>query len=417
VVTDNEEDDSEPETKDLEAVSTPSELIPVAVVDAEDTTVEVDETIRLDGTQSYSYDPADNSRYAVDEYEWVQEAGPDVEFSDQDAEISFAAPLVDQETVLTFSLYVHVGDQESEPESVSITVKPTKSEFPVAIINGPDRVMVKESVTLDGEESYDPEGIEITAYEWTQIGVDSDDSMHISLSSANSPSTSFSAPDVESSEVVSVSLKVTAEDGDESILATKQLVITPQTQPSTASPVAIISVDGDSTVLPGGTVTLDGRDSYDPEGMEIREYIWTSNDPQMQPEGSKPTISIPSVAYEPYYEFSLRVISDNGESTPVLERISVKDPSTGLPIGPPINSCQEGYLLSLESLGVELSTTSLCISNEFIPWIIGAVSIIIIIVTLIVKHQLSKRLPKEDERTRASEGMEVNVRTDGGIES
>jgi len=409
VVTDNEEDQSETDTKVLEAISSSDrELIPVAIVDADDATVEEGKPVRLDGTQSYSYDPVDNSRYAVEEYEWTQEAGPQVIFNDQEAEILFNAPPIDQETVLTFSLYVHVEDQVSEPDSVSITVGPTEPEFPVAIINGPDRVMAEESVTLEGRESYDPEGREITTYEWTQTGVSPDSSAQIDLSSANSPSTSFYAPIVERSEVILLSLRVTAEDGDESVPATKQVIIMPRVPPPTSPPVAIIKVHGGNNVSPGSTVTLEGRESYDPEGREITGYRWTSSDPQMQPFGSNPTVTIPSVAYKPYYEFSLRVISDNGESTPTLERISVKA------LGLPHDNCQAGNLLSLESLGIESSTFSWCIPGGIIPWTIGIAGTIIVIIALII--HLSKQLPKEDERMRADEGMDVKVKTDGGIE-
>lgn len=408
IVMDDEEDQSEPDTKVLEAIpGSNRKLNPIAIAEVDETDIEEGETIELDG---YSYDSVDNSSHAVDEYEWTQVAGPQVNFSDQEAETSFTAPPIDQETVLTFSLYVYVEGQESEPDSVSIVVRPTEPEFPVAVIDGPDRVKVGESITLDGRGSFDPEGKEITTYEWTQTGGDPENSLQINLPSDNSVTTSFTAPIVERNEVVSISLRVTSENGDESLPSTKQVAIIPTILP-TMLPIAIIDVHGRNTVPPGSSVTLDGRGSYDPEGKEITGYRWTSSDSEIQLSGPSPTVTIPSITYKPFYEFSLVAISDNGESIPIIEHISVE--GVGLLNG----NCQSGYLLSLESLGLESPSRSLCIPGKIIPWVIGITGVIIAVVILTIKRLMSKRLPKEDKRSRAGEGMDVKVRTHGDIES
>ena len=42
-------------------------------------------------------------------------------------------------------------------------------EYPVAVIEGPDAVDPPETIQLDGSESYDPDGWELTDYEWTLV--------------------------------------------------------------------------------------------------------------------------------------------------------------------------------------------------------------------------------------------------------
>jgi len=89
-------------------------------------------TVQLDGSASTDADKD------ILSYQWRQIAGPEVKLSDKKStQPSFIAPKVDKETVLVFELVVNDGSPikevhpscqsgQSEPDTVTITIKPKK---------------------------------------------------------------------------------------------------------------------------------------------------------------------------------------------------------------------------------------------------------------------------------------------------
>ncbi|MFC6674097.1 TolB family protein [Marinobacterium aestuariivivens] len=109
------------------------------------------------------------SAYATN-YSWSQVAGDSVSLSDPSVvNPSFDAPYVSINTTLTFELIVDDGAGNfSDPDTVDITV--------VSVNNPPDAdagddSTIKEGAvaTLDGSNSFDPEGDTPLGYAWTQI--------------------------------------------------------------------------------------------------------------------------------------------------------------------------------------------------------------------------------------------------------
>jgi hypothetical protein len=438
VVTNDDGDTSEPDTKSITIMPNPTvtptltptpipeedqEITLVAIAEADKLDVRGGDIVNLNGRQSYAYDNTNRTiPIDIEVYEWMQEkngAPYATDFNPEpfEVETSFQAPNVSEETELRFSLQVHADELQSDPDLISITVRPREAIIPVAIIDGPDTVVSGRSITFDGSRSYDPEGLTIRRYDWTQTDDNEDNSLRRTdmRSDDQTSKATFVAPTVNNNEVVSMSLLVTADDGDESMSVTKQVAIIPPNVkgPSTGSngpnndnnrPVAIIDVQGTDIVQPGSDVTLDGSRSYDPEGRNIIEYRWSSSDSQIQPAGQNPTIAIPSVSSKPFYEFSLIAVSDNGESIPDIQRVSVQG------IIPNGDDCQSGFLFSLRSLGLESPSTLFCIPN-YLPPVIAVVAIIAIIIGLVAKHNKHRYEANEDQGISS-----FRVKTDGAIE-
>ncbi|REG27760.1 uncharacterized protein (TIGR03382 family) [Archangium gephyra] len=155
-------------------------------------------------------------------YTWKQVSGPEVTLSDSaSATTTFTAPMVDADTTLTFQLVVSDGKLESEPVTVSVLVKNVPNKLPLAKA-GPDQIVPEGSgVTLNGSESKDPEGRELS-YTWTQVGGPT-----VRLLPAG-PRALFNAPEVDEETVLTFKLKVT-DDEEESSEDTVSVNVTNRT--------------------------------------------------------------------------------------------------------------------------------------------------------------------------------------------
>ena len=164
-------------------------------------------TITLNG--SGSDDIADNALT----YKWSQISGTPVELSDtEEARPTFIAP--DDFGILVFSLTVSDGEQASEPDTITITVRNLR---PVADAGAAQQVETREWVTLDGQQSTDPDGDSLT-YEWTQT---SGDAVTLTLNSVGSATVGFAAP--RKAQTLVFRLKVS--DGNESTTDTVRITV------------------------------------------------------------------------------------------------------------------------------------------------------------------------------------------------
>ncbi|HYO66623.1 MAG TPA: PKD domain-containing protein [Archangium sp.] len=182
------------QVRDLSPVAT---VKPVAAVD-EGTKV------TLEGSASSA------NGAAVFTYTWKQLDGPPVALSGgNSATASFTAPEVDANTDMNFQLIVSDGELESAPAKVTVRVRNVPNKAPVARAGQDQEVLEGSGVTLNGSESKDPEGSELT-YQWTQVG-----GAPVNLMLAG-PRAMFNAPEVDEETVLTFKLEVTEARGQTS---------------------------------------------------------------------------------------------------------------------------------------------------------------------------------------------------------
>ena len=158
---------------------------PTAVA-GDDLQVETGKTVKLDGGDSF--DPEQNELKF--EWEFIEKpAGHDTKLHFADTQTpEFDAYLEGRYIV---QLIVDDGFQKSLPDTVTIEAK--KNHIPVAVIDGDtdQHGQVEQRITLNGGNSYDPEGKALT-YQWTLTPVENSNAV---LESTNSETASFT-PDL-----------------------------------------------------------------------------------------------------------------------------------------------------------------------------------------------------------------------------
>ena len=178
-------------------------LIPPIADAGTDQRVSEGRTVTLNG--SNSDDPDGN----INSFQWEQVSGKNqvVLTTPYDKETTFTAPAVDAEgDIMTFGLTVKDNDGLSSSDTVTVTVYLPAA--PVADA-GPDQSVIEgRTVTLDGSNSYDPDGTNITA-QWEQLT----GSTQIDLNTSTDLKTTFTAPAVDA-DGDEVTFKLTINDDD-----------------------------------------------------------------------------------------------------------------------------------------------------------------------------------------------------------
>ncbi len=118
------------------------------------------QTVTLDGSKSFFYDPE-----TAKTYQWRQVSGPNTVLDDPtSATPSFVPP---EQGEYVFELMVTDDKYTSEPDQVLIFVGPNR--IPVAHAGEDMAYQTPGRVKLDGSDSYDPDPVDELTYIWTQV--------------------------------------------------------------------------------------------------------------------------------------------------------------------------------------------------------------------------------------------------------
>ena len=206
----------------------------------------------LNGSESFDLDNDEIS------YLWTPPAGINLS-SNSVMKPVFFTPNVDSDTNYTFKLTVNDGKITSLPDYVVITVRNGNLK-PVANA-GIDQVVDEGTViSLDGTGSSDANNNALT-YLWTAPN-------GIVLSSASVSKPTFTAPEVQSNQTYTFTLKVNDGKIDSFTDEVKITVINANKMP-------VANAGADQSVGITTIVSLNGSQSFDPENDEIT-YLWTA---------------------------------------------------------------------------------------------------------------------------------------------
>jgi lysophospholipase L1-like esterase len=199
--------------------------------------------------------------------------------------------------------------------------------LPLADAGVDQSVNEKTLVTLDGSGSFDPDGASLS-YLWEQVP-QVPPGTSVTLSDRTDENPTFTAPEVGlSGERLEFKLTVTDADGfqnSDTVLVDINDVLLP--------PVA--DAGGDQTVTPGSTVTLNGSNSYDPDGT-ITSVQWEQVSGATQvsltnPTGLTTNFTAPMAAGE-VLGFKLRLSDDNNFVSEDTATVTITTTPVDLPV-------------------------------------------------------------------------------------
>ena len=266
------------------------------------------------------------------EYLWTQVdqvGSPTVTLTNGNTSVAtFTAPPdgLTVDALLTFSLTVNDGVQDSAASEVVITVTAT-NDLPTAEAGVNQSVAENTLVTLTGSGT-DPEGQPLT-YSWEQV--DQVGSPTVTLTNEDTSTATFTAPAVTTGTInLTFNLTVTDPGG---LAGTNTVAITVN-----AAPTANITVVEASTLLSftapnfgflaGETVTVNGTNSTDPAQMGLT-YQWTGTGGAAFTDSTidAPGLTLPDLPLTGSYAITL-VVTDglNQPSEPVMVTLNIDRP-------------------------------------------------------------------------------------------
>ena len=212
--------------------------------------------VKLDG--SGSHDPDGDAL----NYLWTMESKPPgsmAALSDATAVDPYFTP--DLDGIYVISLVVNDGTEDSHAEKVTFTAGATAENPPIADAGSDRKVVTGTLVTLDGSNSWDPDG-DVISYVWSLHSKPS--GSKAALSDATSVNPTFT-PDVDGNYIISLVVNDgNIDSGFDNVTITAG---------STAENPPVADAGPNQNVVTGLIVTLDGRNSSDPDGDALT-YSW-----------------------------------------------------------------------------------------------------------------------------------------------
>ncbi|MBJ2130923.1 PKD domain-containing protein [Alteromonas sp. IB21] len=194
---------------------------------------------------------------------WSQVSGSSLTLANvTESTVSITAPEVqaDEDTVIRLVASDELGSSTSKDITVTIV---NVNKLPVAVGSEDISTFVGTEVEISASGSYDEDG-EIVTYQWSVVSPDGNTQVH----ALNSPTFSFT-PDMAGQ--YEVTLVVTDNDAGES----SDLIVV-VVEDDNHPPIA--EAGDDQNIILGSGVTVNGSDSYDPDG-DVISYQWTLETP------------------------------------------------------------------------------------------------------------------------------------------
>ncbi|MET0462280.1 MAG: PKD domain-containing protein, partial [Chitinophagaceae bacterium] len=277
-------------------------------------------TVTVNGTQSYDPDGS------IQSYRWTKVAGP-AQFNIVSATQVQTAINNLVQGVYRFELQVTDNSGATAKDTMTVTVNaaPVPNQAPISIAGANQTIVLPlNTVTLNGNGSYDPDG-SIATYKWSKIAGPSGFTIV-------SPSQAQTVINNLVQGAYQFELEVTDNKG---LTGKDTVIVTVNAAPPANQPPVAIAGDDRVITLPANSLTVSGASSYDPDGS-IATYKWNKI---AGPSGF--TIVSPSQAQtvinnlvQGAYQFEL-VVTDNkgltGKDT-VIVTVNAAPPGNQLPV-------------------------------------------------------------------------------------
>ena len=214
--------------------------------------------------------------------------------------------LIDLPGTYIAQLIVNDGKTDSVADTVTITTLNTQ---PVADAGADQTGHIGDEITLDGSASHDVDGDPLT-YHWSLIKMPVDSQATLSDPALVNPSFIIDLPGTYIAQLI-------VNDGKTDSVADTVTISTLNTKP-------IADAGVDQTVIFYDTVTLDGSNSYDPDGDNI-SYSWTLTDPggNSVPLTGSDTVS-PSFVPDQFGTYIAKLIVNDGQVDSIPDSVSIE---------------------------------------------------------------------------------------------
>ncbi|MFM9909764.1 MAG: PKD domain-containing protein [Chitinophagaceae bacterium] len=329
----------------VNAAPPPSNIAPVAFAGTDVSITLPVNSVSLNGSGSYDSDGSINA------YNWSKLSGP-TQYTIANA--SLASTSINNLVAGTYSFRLVVTDNigATGSDTLSIIVlaaPPPPNILPIAKAGADISIMLPaNSSTLNGFDSYDPDGI-ITNFAWSKISGPT----QYTIGNPNNGSTTISGL-VQG--VYLFRLLVTDNSGTSS---PDTVVVTVSTAPPppNQSPVANAGADK-IIILPSNSVNVSGTSSYDPDGS-IVTYNWVkiSGPAQFTIVSASAVTSDISNLIQGNYNFRLVVTDNNGAVDSDTLSIQVQAPPPPPNQGPSANAGSD-IIITLPSNSITLNGTA-----------------------------------------------------------
>ncbi|MFT5757088.1 MAG: hypothetical protein ACI9LM_001813 [Alteromonadaceae bacterium] len=296
---------------------------PTAVLSSSAASVVEGGTLTLTGANST--DPDANTTLT---YQWSVSSANAGSFSSSTvANPTFTAANVTADTSVNITLAVSDGElNDSASKWITVTDSTSNNSAPTAVVSA-SAASVEEggTITLTGSNSTDPDTDTTLTYQWSVSPASAG-----SFSSTTAANPIFTAATVSADIIANISL--TVNDGELSNAASASVTVTDSTSENSA-PTAVVSSSA-ASVLEGGTVTLTGANSTDPDANTTLTYQWSVSPASAGSFSStttaNPTFTAATVSADIIANISLTV-SDGELSNAASTSVTITDGTTVTP--------------------------------------------------------------------------------------